>query len=149
MSRRLALPVAQAPVFGEAGVPIVVFAEAADGAAAALAGGEAPSPGAVPPVAADLTVVALPAPHSLAAALAALHARGIRSVLCEGGPSLLRRLVAEGLLDDLFLTVAPLLAAGDAPAIVEGEPLAEPARMVLRDVHRAGDHAFLHYGLAS
>jgi riboflavin biosynthesis pyrimidine reductase len=59
---------------------------------------------------------------------------------------LLRRLVAEGGLDDLLLTISPLLAAGDAPSIVEGEALTPPARLVLREVHRADDHVFLHYG---
>jgi riboflavin biosynthesis pyrimidine reductase len=132
VSRRLDLPVDEAPVFSEPGVPIVAFAE--DDVAA-------------PSVAADLSVVALPAPLSLAAVLEALHARGVRAVLCEGGPSLLRRLVAGGLLDDLCLTVSPLLAAGDAPTILEGDGLPEPARLALRDVHRADDHLFLHYGL--
>lgn len=135
VSRRLRLPVDEAPVFGEAGVPIVAFAE------------EGPAAAAPPDVAADLSVVALPAPLSLAAVLAALPARGVRGVLCEGGPSLLRLLVAEGLLDDLCLTVAPLLAAGDAPSILEGDALEDPAPMALRDVHRSGDHVFLHYGL--
>jgi riboflavin biosynthesis pyrimidine reductase len=136
VSRRMALPVPEAPVFSEPGVPILAFAEAGTAA-------EAPS------VAADLTVVALPAPLSLAAALAELHARGVRGVLCEGGPSLLRRLVAEGLLDDLCVTVAPLLAAGGAPSILEGDALGDPARLALRDVHRSDDHVFLHYGLTS
>jgi riboflavin biosynthesis pyrimidine reductase len=134
VSRRLRLPVSEAPVLSEPGVPVVAFAE--EGSA-----------GAPPSVAADLAVVALPAPLSLADALAALHARGVRGVLCEGGPSLLRRLVAAGLLDDLCLTVAPLLAAGDAPAILAGDPLPDPARLALRAVHRADDHVFLHYGL--
>jgi riboflavin biosynthesis pyrimidine reductase len=67
-------------------------------------------------------------------------------VLCEGGPTLLREVVAGGCLDDLVLTVAPLLVAGDAPRIVEGPELPEPARLHLREVHRAGDHVFLHYG---
>ena len=69
-------------------------------------------------------------------------------MLCEGGPTLLRRLVADGGLDDLLLTVSPLLAAGAAPTILDGAPLADPARLALRDVHRADDHVFLHYGLA-
>jgi len=54
--------------------------------------------------------------------------RGIRALLCEGGPHLHGQLWAAGLVDELFLTTAPkLTGAADAPRIVEGldEPLAE------------------------
>ncbi len=45
---------------------------------------------------------------------------GIRSVLCEGGPHLHGELRAAGLADELFLTIAPKLAGGVAPHILEG-----------------------------
>jgi riboflavin biosynthesis pyrimidine reductase len=78
--------------------------------------------------------------------LAHLHDRlDVRAVLCEGGPTLLRALVAADLLDALFLTISPLLAAGDGPAPLAGSALEPPARLVLTDVYRAGDHAFLQY----
>jgi riboflavin biosynthesis pyrimidine reductase len=70
---------------------------------------------------------------------------GARVVLCEGGPRLLHALVSEGLLDELLLTVAPLLAAGAAPAPLEGAALDPPGRLALIGVWRADDHAFLHY----
>ena len=47
--------------------------------------------------------------------------RGIRALLCEGGPGLHGELEGGGLVDDLFLTIAPKLAGGGAPRIVEGE----------------------------
>jgi riboflavin-specific deaminase-like protein len=47
--------------------------------------------------------------------------RGIRALLCEGGPGLHGELEGGGLVDDLFLTIAPKLAGGEAPRIVEGE----------------------------
>ena len=47
--------------------------------------------------------------------------RGIRALLCEGGPRLHGELEAGGLVDDLFLTIAPKLAGGTAPRILEGE----------------------------
>ncbi|HWH94886.1 MAG TPA: dihydrofolate reductase family protein [Baekduia sp.] len=136
VSRLLALPVAVAPVFMEDGVPIVAFTEAGEEVAA-------------PAVDASLDVVRFAAGTlTLMAALEALAARGVRGVLCEGGPSLLRRLVAEGALDDVLVTVAPLLAGGSGPAMLEGAALAPgPARLMLRGVHRADDHVFLHYGL--
>jgi riboflavin-specific deaminase-like protein len=48
------------------------------------------------------------------------HERGIRALLCEGGPHLHADLQAAGLVDDLFLTIAPKLAGGEAPRIIEG-----------------------------
>jgi riboflavin-specific deaminase-like protein len=47
--------------------------------------------------------------------------RGVRSLLCEGGPRLHAELQAGGLVDDLFLTIAPKLSGGAAPRIIEGE----------------------------
>jgi riboflavin-specific deaminase-like protein len=47
--------------------------------------------------------------------------RGVRALLCEGGPRLHGQLQAAGLVDDLFLTIAPKLAGGGAPRILEGE----------------------------
>jgi riboflavin biosynthesis pyrimidine reductase len=73
--------------------------------------------------------------------------RGAEAVLCEGGPTLLRELVAAHCLDDLLLTVAPMLVAGDAPTALRGAELEPPAPLALRDVHRADDHLFLHYTL--
>jgi riboflavin biosynthesis pyrimidine reductase len=56
----------------------------------------------------------------LASALDALAARGLRRILCEGGPHLLRDLTASGRLDELCLTLAPTLVAGDHPRITAG-----------------------------
>jgi riboflavin-specific deaminase-like protein len=47
--------------------------------------------------------------------------RGIRALLCEGGPRLHGELQAAGLVDDLFLTIAPKLSGGEAPRLIEGE----------------------------
>jgi riboflavin biosynthesis pyrimidine reductase len=71
--------------------------------------------------------------------------RGARAVLCEGGPTLLRELVAAHCIDDLLLTVAPMLVAGEAPTALSGAALEPPAPLTLRDIHRADDHLFLHY----
>jgi riboflavin biosynthesis pyrimidine reductase len=131
VSRGLDLPL-EVPIFDEPGRSILVYSESA---------------AAAPQVGADLEVVRLaPGTPALPALLADLGARGVRGVLCEGGPTLLRELIARGGLDDLLLTVAPLLVAGDAPSVLQGAAeLPEAARLSLRDVHRAGDHLFLHY----
>jgi riboflavin-specific deaminase-like protein len=66
---------------------------------------------------------------------------GIRSVLCEGGPTLNSFLLAAGLVDELFLTLHPKLAGGAAAlTIVAGRELVEPAELSLRSVAEgAGD----------
>lgn len=55
-----------------------------------------------------------------ATVLKILADRGLFRVLAEGGPSLLGSLIEAGLLDELCLTIAPLLVGGSAPRIVTG-----------------------------
>ncbi len=57
---------------------------------------------------------------------------GIRSVLCEGGPTLNSYLFAAGLVDELFLTLNPKAVGGAAAlTIVAGRELVEPAELAL------------------
>jgi riboflavin-specific deaminase-like protein len=57
----------------------------------------------------------------LAEALRHLRAeRGVRAVLCEGGPRLHAQLVDAALVDELFVTHAPKLAGGSGPSMIEG-----------------------------
>ncbi len=74
-----------------------------------------------PETATALRVVRHEGSVDLAAALRHLRQeRGVRALLCEGGPRLHGELQALGLVDDLFLTIAPKLVGGEAPRIVEG-----------------------------
>jgi riboflavin biosynthesis pyrimidine reductase len=59
-------------------------------------------------------------PVDLAALLRSLREEGVRALLCEGGPTLHGSLQALGVVDDLFLTIAPKLSGGGAPRILEG-----------------------------
>jgi len=81
----------------------------------------------------------------LKAALDALAAHGYRRVLTEGGPHLLGQLAAQGLLDELCLTISPLLAgknAGPGPTqIVDGAAI--PGGLPLRLGHLMEDEGFL------
>jgi riboflavin-specific deaminase-like protein len=54
--------------------------------------------------------------------LAALAERGLPRVDCEGGPTLFGSLIAEDLVDQLCLTVSPLLVGGGASRIAHGPP---------------------------
>jgi riboflavin biosynthesis pyrimidine reductase len=76
----------------------------------------------------------------LAAAFAALRERGLRQVLSEGGPKLFGTLTGAGLVDELCLTVSPLLAGPGAPRITDGPPIDSPQGLTLR-------HALLAEGL--
>ena len=102
-----------------------------------------------PSVAARLERLELADPQP-AAVLRELRARhGVRTVLCEGGPTLNRALLAAGVMDELYLTLGPLLAGGDdALRLLAGEPLPEPARARLAGVARHADELFLRYELA-
>ena len=55
-----------------------------------------------------------------AALLAALEARGVRRVLTEGGPMLLGSFIQRDLLDELCLTIAPVIVGGLARRIATG-----------------------------
>jgi riboflavin-specific deaminase-like protein len=74
-----------------------------------------------PETATSVKVIRHPEGVDLAEALRWLRTeRGIRSVLCEGGPTLHGRLREGGLADELFLTIAPKVAGGEGPRILEG-----------------------------
>jgi riboflavin biosynthesis pyrimidine reductase len=68
----------------------------------------------------DHVIVEGDASVDLTGAINALAVRGLRRVLCEGGPHLMRDLTASGHLDELCLTIAPTLVAGDHPRITAG-----------------------------
>jgi riboflavin-specific deaminase-like protein len=82
--------------------------------------------------------------------LADLRARGVRALLNEGGPTLHGALWAAGMVDELFLTIAPLVTGdADEPNIVEGGRLPGAEELELVSVDRVGSEVFLRYGRAS
>jgi riboflavin biosynthesis pyrimidine reductase len=73
---------------------------------------------------------------------------GVRSLLCEGGPTLFGALLQEGLVDELFLTIAPKLAGGGrGPAITSGPELADPAGLRLVWLLERDGYLYLRYAL--
>ncbi|MEV4417099.1 dihydrofolate reductase family protein [Catellatospora sp. NPDC049609] len=77
----------------------------------------------------------------LAGGLRLLHGLGLGQLLCEGGPLLLGSLGAEDLVDELCLTLSPLLAGAGAGRITAGAP--HPPRP-MRTVHAlVADEGFL------
>ncbi len=132
VSRRLTLRPAEIPLFDEPDVRIAVYCE---------------RDGDLGDCAAEVTVHGLGEGRvAFPAVLAHLHEHhGVRAVACEGGPTLLRELAAQGCVDDLWMTVSPVLVAGDGPTTLTGLALPGPAAMRLEDVLRADDHLFLRY----
>ncbi|CAB4871319.1 unannotated protein [freshwater metagenome] len=76
-----------------------------------------------------------------------LAAGGARLVVTEGGPHLLGALVADGLVDDLVLTVAPLIVGGESLSVLAWPVFDPPVTLELGAVLRGEDHLFLHYAL--
>ena len=75
----------------------------------------------------------------------ALGARGLRRILAEGGPRLAHGLFAAEVLDELCLTMSPMVVAGEAPRLVRGALLEPPLRLRLGHVLAAGDDLLLRY----
>jgi len=113
------------------------------------------SDGTLPDSAAQVDYIRAPGDGGidLAAALDELERRfGARTVLCEGGPRLGGELIAGGLLDELWLSIAPRVAAGqtdDARRIVTGPELQPPAELRLLGAAQSGSELFLRYALGS
>lgn len=126
VSYRMELP-SDLPILQEPGAPVMV-ATAAEGE---LEG-----------VAADVTYERTG--DDLPLLLARLREdHGIRSVLCEGGPTLNSHLLAAGLADELFLSIDPVMVGGaDALTLVAGRQLAVPVRAELISLLRSEEGLF-------
>jgi riboflavin-specific deaminase-like protein len=123
----------EAPLFSEAEARIVVFG---------------PPDLELPPCEAPVEVVWLdPGELTLTTALRRLRADfGIRSLLCEGGPTLFSALLQERLVDEMFLTVAPKLTGGGmSPGVTAGAELPELATLTLVWALEHSDSLYLRY----
>jgi riboflavin-specific deaminase-like protein len=71
---------------------------------------------------------------------------GVRSVLCEGGPTLNAFLFAAGLVDELFLTLHPTVLGGAAAlTIVAGRELVEAPELELMSLAEGGGDLFTRW----
>ena len=71
--------------------------------------------------------------------------RGAKNLLAEGGPTLNGELARAGLLDELCVTLAPLLASGDAKRIISGSTLDELEPLEVRSILEDDEYLFLRY----
>lgn len=81
----------------------------------------------------------------LAGAIERLQARGLRRILCEGGPLLLDELINADLIDEMCLTISPTLAGGPPVGHVSAPALKTPTRLRLAHALTADDYVFLRY----
>jgi riboflavin-specific deaminase-like protein len=122
----------EVPLFADAAVHVIVYA---------------PASTAVPTCAARVTWHQIPAGDSdLSAVMRSLRRdHDVRSVLCEGGPALFNSLLVQGLVDELFLTLAPTLVGGAELGITVGPPPAAMQPMRLAWALESGGSLFLRY----
>jgi riboflavin biosynthesis pyrimidine reductase len=78
-------------------------------------------------------------PADFAHVVTDLRARGARTIVCEGGPTVYAHVLP--LATDFSLTLAPMLV-GDGPALL---PATRSRRLHTQDVAAVGDHVFVHY----
>jgi riboflavin biosynthesis pyrimidine reductase len=103
------------------------------------------------PAAAQVRVLP-PAEFGPASALQLLRAEGCQAVLTEGGPTVMGQLLRERALDELFLTLSPVLAGRGSDrrlGLVEAQELLPErgAWSTLLSLRRHGSHLFLRYDL--
>jgi riboflavin-specific deaminase-like protein len=74
---------------------------------------------------------------------------GVRSLLCEGGPTLFGALLQEGVVDELFLTLAPKLTGGGAgPTVSSGPELVDPRSLSIQWLLERNGSLYLRYRVA-
>lgn len=81
--------------------------------------------------------------------LDALRRRGVDTLLVEGGGDLLFQLLAASALDEMFVTLCPLVIGGDTPSLADGRGFTFPdaRRLRLLSSEAVGDELFLHYAV--
>ncbi len=101
--------------------------------------------------AAQVEVVSLdPTELTLTAAMRRLRADfGVRTLLCEGGPTLFSAMLREGIVDELFLTLAPKLGGGGGPAVTTGPELSELQPLRIEWLLERHDSLYLRYALGA
>jgi riboflavin-specific deaminase-like protein len=93
-------------------------------------------------------VLVQPGGIDLPALLGDLHGRGVRRLLCEGGPGLLWSLLEADLVDEMHVTLVPVIVGGEsAKTMVEGRGFDREGvrRLEVAAVERVGDELFLTY----
>jgi riboflavin-specific deaminase-like protein len=96
----------------------------------------------------DLPTVEICRMADVRGAVCDLARRGVRRILCEGGPTLNSALFQAQLIDEVFLTIAPKLLGGEDPlTVVRGPRFPSMLRLHLRSLVEVEGELFLRYGV--
>ncbi|WP_375475641.1 dihydrofolate reductase family protein [uncultured Jatrophihabitans sp.] len=82
-----------------------------------------------------------------ARARAALERRGLTRILAEGGPTVFAAFAAAGVVDELCLTVSPMLAGPGAGRVLAGPEWAAARQLTLRALLEEDGALFLRYAV--
>lgn len=96
----------QAPLFTKGEGEIIIYS---------------PTAGEIPKTNTPTSLSVLPEPFRLAQVVEDLYNRGVKKILCEGGPMLHGQMQKENLLDEVFLTLAFKAVGGDPLTILRGD----------------------------
>jgi 5-amino-6-(5-phosphoribosylamino)uracil reductase len=117
-----------APLYSDPGISLRVFSE---------------RPVDLSNVAGDARQIEVVEPVDVLRALA--EQDDVRSVLLEGGPHLNTPFFAAGVVDELFLTLAPTLTGSNPPFPIVAGLLSQPQELSLVSVMEGDDHLYLRY----
>lgn len=91
-------------------------------------------------------IVKLPSPRPTPQEiLTELGRREAQVVLCEGGPSFNAQMADAGMVDELCLSISPLIAGGASPRVVHGSKRTLPLQMELAHLLEADHTLFARY----
>ncbi|WP_181034941.1 pyrimidine reductase family protein [Arthrobacter sp. B0490] len=85
----------------------------------------------------------------VSAVLGELEGRGLLKVLCEGGPAVLGDFIRSDAVDELCLSISPLLAGGDGPRIAVGDSPTGPRALTLASLLTEDSALYTRYRRAS
>ena len=71
--------------------------------------------------------------------------RDAKVILCEGGPTVNSQLIAAGMVDEINVTLSPMVALGESQRIAHGEPFESPIEMRLDRALQGDRSLFLRY----
>ena len=106
--------------------------------------GEAADPARLAKIDAEIVRLPMPVPQPRAV-LDVLHQQGAAVVLCEGGPTWNAQMAEAGLIDELCLSISPIIAGGSSSRIVAPSAQTATARMRLSRLLVEDDYLFARY----
>ncbi len=87
-------------------------------------------------------------PGQISFILEQVKTQGVRSLLIEGGGTVLYQFIEARALEELFLTVTPkLIGQAQAPELLGGQTLSSPPKLKVLSSQQVNDELYLHLGM--